>query len=253
MSQSNHSNYVIVPRQPGRRSVFRVALVLAWVMSLGLAAAAATWYVAPRFPSMSSALDTARGKLRSAQAELDTLRQRQATLERSDQISRAANHQVQQELAARDEQIADLKADLAFYERLAGATGKPKGLSVHSAEFVAEAGGSWHYQLMLTQSLNRAAVSAGTLRFAIEGVKDGKLATIDWDRLHQREAAPAQAYSFRYFQQLKGSVILPDGFVPQRVRVSLRGDNVSLDQAVAWVQPAQVQSVQAQPPETGDT
>jgi len=110
---------------------------------------------------------------------------------------------------------------------------------VHSAKFVPEEGGSWRYQLMLTQSLNRGAVSAGKLRFAIEGVRDGQLATIDWDRLHQRKAAPAQTYSFRYFQQLKGSVILPDGFVPQRVRVSLRGDNVSLDQAVAWIAPSQ--------------
>lgn len=248
MSQANHSSYVIVPRRTGRRPVFRVALVLAWVASLGLAWVAASWYVAPRLPDMRSALDAASGELQAAQSELDALRQRQATLERSDQISRAANHQVQQELAARDEQIADLRANLAFYERLAGATGKPKGLSVHSAKFVAEDGGTWHYQVMLTQSLNRAAVSAGTLRFAIEGVQGGKLATIDWDRLHQREAVPAQPYSFRYFQQLKGSVILPEGFVPQRVRVSLRGENVSLDQAVAWAQP-----VQAQPSETGDT
>ena len=37
--------------------------------------------------------------------------------------------------------------------------------------------------------------------------------------------------------------MLPEGFVPQRVRVSLRGENASLDQAVAWVQPS----------ETGDT
>lgn len=248
MSQNSHSSYVIVPRRPGRHPIVRAALVLAWLASLGVAWMAASWYVAPRLPGMSSALDTARSQLHAAQSELEALRQRQATLERSDQISRAANHQVQQELATRDEQIADLKANLAFYERLAGGTRKPKGLSVHSAEFAAEAGGTWNYQLMLTQNLNRGAVSAGTLRFAIEGVRDGKFATIDWDRLHQRDAAPAQPYSFRYFQQLKGSVILPDGFVPQRVRVSLRGDNVALDQAVAWVQPSQ-----AQPSKTGDT
>ncbi|MEG3194101.1 DUF6776 family protein, partial [Lysobacter sp. D1-1-M9] len=52
-----------------------------------------------------------------------------------------------------------------------------------------------------------------------------------------------QPYSFRYFQQLDGSVMLPAGFTPQRVRVSLRGRDASLDQAIAWVQP----------PATGDT
>lgn len=244
MSQDANSSYVIVPRQPGRHPALRVALVLAWVASMAVAWVAASWYVAPRLPGMDLALESARDELQAARAELEALRQRQATLERSDQISRAANHQVQQELAARDEQIAGLRADLAFYERLAGATRKPKGLGVHSAEFVAGAGGTWQYRLMLTQSLNRGAVSAGALRFAVEGVKDGKLVTIDWDRLHQREAAPPQAYSFRYFQQLEGSVILPDGFVPQQVRVSLRGENTSLEQAVAWVQQTRVQSTE---------
>ncbi|MGQ4582657.1 DUF6776 family protein [Lysobacter sp. F60174L2] len=238
MGRTTPSSYVIVPRAPDRRPVFRVAMTLGWALSLVLAWMAASWYVAPQLPGISASLQTTRAQLQQARARVRALDQRQATLERSDQISRAANHQVQQELAARDQQIADLKANLAFYERLAGATRKPKGLSVHSAEFLPEAGGTWHYELMLTQSLNRGAVSTGQLRFVVEGVKDGKLATVDWNRLHQRDDAPAQAYSFRYFQQLKGSVMLPEGFVPQRVRVSLRGENASLDQAVAWVQPS---------------
>ena len=238
MGRTTPSSYVIVPRAPDRRPVFRVAMTLGWALSLVLAWMAASWYVAPQLPGISASLQTTRAQLQQARARVRALDQRQATLERSDQISRAANHQVQQELAARDQQIADLKANLAFYERLAGATRKPKGLSVHSAEFLPEAGGTWHYELMLTQSLNRGAVSTGVLRFAIEGVKDGELVSLDWDRLHQRDSAPPQTYSFRYFQQLEGSVMLPDGFVPQRVRVSLRGENASLDQAVAWVQPS---------------
>jgi hypothetical protein len=242
MSHSASSTYVIVPRRPGRHPAIRAALALAWAASLAAAWMAATWYVAPRLPGMGAALESARSELQASRDALAALRQRQATLERSDQISRVANNRVQQELAARDEQIAGLKADLAFYERLAGATRKPKGLSVHSAEFAAGAGGTWQYQLMLTQNLNRGAVSTGVLRFAIEGVKDGELVSLDWDRLHQRDSAPPQTYSFRYFQQLEGSVILPDGFVPQQVRVSLRGKDTSLDQAVAWAQPARLPS-----------
>jgi hypothetical protein len=60
-------------------------------------------------------------------------------------------------LADKDEQIASLRADVAFYERFVGSGGERKGLSVHSAEFEREAGGSWRYQVVLTQSLNRGA------------------------------------------------------------------------------------------------
>src|SRR5690606_14542084 len=239
MSRNTQTRYVIVPRRPDRRPLWWVVLGLGWVLTLAVAWSAASRVAAPRLPDLTTALDSAHGRLQQAERELAELRQRQATLERSDQISRAANREVQQALAERDGQIADLRANLAFYERLAGATKQPKGLSVHSADFMPETAGTWQYRIVLTQSLNRGAVTAGKLRFDIEGVRDGKLAVIDWADLHQRDAAPPQPYSFRYFQQLQGSVMLPVGFVPQRVRVSLRGENASLEQAVAWVQPSE--------------
>lgn len=228
------SSFVIVRRGADRRALWWAAGVIAWALSLGVAWVWASWHTAPQLPLLSRSLDAARSGLQSSHANLQMLRQQQATLARSDQISRAANQRVQQELAERDDEIATLRSSLAFYERLAGATPKPKGLNVHSARFTPEAGGSWSYLIVLTQNLNRGAVSLGQLRFVIEGVRDGQLATIDWDTLHQREDAPGQKYSFRYFQQLNGSVMLPADFTPQRVRVSLRGDSASLDQAIAW-------------------
>ncbi|MGY0799631.1 DUF6776 family protein [Lysobacter sp. A286] len=239
MGKKNNSRYVIVPHRPGHRTQLWAALALAWLLSLAALWAVTNWNTTPILPGLSSALTSSRGHLHQVQEQLQASRQQQATLERSDQISRAANRKLQQSLAEREEEIADLQANLAFYERLAGATGKPKGLSVHSAEFSAERGGTWRYQIVLTQSLERGTVSAGKLRFSIDGVRDGKLTSIAWDELHQREDAPAHGYSFRYFQQIKGSVMLPVGFTPQRVRVSLRGENASFDQALAWVQPAQ--------------
>lgn len=237
MSKSS-SGFVIIQRRPNRRPIWWATIVLAWALSLATAWTWAGYHAAPQLPVLSESLEAAQSRLQKTLAHLQSLQQRQATLARADQISRAANREVQRELAARDDEIADLRANLAFYERLAGATGQPEGLKVHSARFSAEAGGTWRYAIVLTQSLNRSAVSLGQLRFAVEGVRDGKLTTIDWDTLHQREAAPAQAYSFRYFQQLNGSVMLPPDFTPQRVRVSLRGNNASLDQAVAWEQPS---------------
>lgn len=173
-------------------------------------------------------------QLAERQARIDSLEQQVATLSRSDQISRDANQDLQNALAERDEEIAGLRADVAFYERLVGATGQRKGLSVHQAEFIPDAGGAWQYQIMLTQSLNRGAISQGQMRFAVEGVRAGKLATIGWDELRQKPQAGGQPYSFRYFQQLDGSVMLPAGFTPQRVKVQLAGEDTAVEQAFDW-------------------
>lgn len=225
---------MIVQRRPDRRPWLWLACVLVWAVSLY-----GVWHwsarrAAPRLGETSAALAATRQQLHRWQAEARDLRQRHATLVRSDQISRAANLQVQQTLAERDQEIAALRADTAFYQRLVGATAKPRGLNVHSARFEPEAGGSWRYLIVLTQNLNRGAVSLGQLRFRVEGVRGGQLATVDWDELHQRPGTPGQDYSFRYFQQLAGSVMLPPGFTPQRVRVSLRGDGDGVDQVLGW-------------------
>ena len=142
MSRNTQTRYVIVPRRPDRRPLWWVVLGLGWVLTLAVAWSAASRVAAPQLPDLTTALDSAHGRLQQAERELAELRQRQATLERSDQISRVANQEMQGALAERDDQIAALRADVAFYERLVGATAPRKGLAVHSAQFSREPGGS---------------------------------------------------------------------------------------------------------------
>ena len=235
MSAPAPSRFRIVPRDAAvRRRGASLLLGLAWVISLGAVWWAASYTAAPRLVQANAARTQAEQDIKAVRAELSALRQRESTLARSDQISRAANAEVQEGLAERDEEIAALRADIAFYERLVGSTSQRKGLTVHVAEFAPEAGGTWRYQIMLTQTMNRGAISEGQMRFFVEGVRAGKLATVQWDELHQQRSAPAQAYSFRYFQQLDGNVMLPPGFTPQRVKVSLHGQDAAVEQALDW-------------------
>lgn len=224
------------PRRPRWSMAIAViaAVALLWLASLGL-----TWWWAsrsavPRLAETEAALRRAHAQAAAQARQIEELRQRQVNLAVSDKISRAANSEIQSSLAERDEQIAALRADVAFYERLVGSTSQRKGLNVHSIEFAPEAGGSWSYTAVLTQNLNRGAISQGQLRFSVEGVRAGKLATVGWDDLHQKPDAPGQDYSFRYFQQLGGSVILPADFTPQRVRISLSGGGAPVNQTFDW-------------------
>ena len=225
----------VVPRHP----VFPargwiIAIAIAWLLSLAGAWALATWFAAPGLGDTRGQLRTAERTAAQQQRQLVELSQRLVTLSRSDQISRAANTELPSSLAGRDEEIAALRADVAFYERLVGATAQRKGLNVHSIEFAPTEAGSWNYRAVLTQNLNRGAISQGQLRFSIDGVRAGKLATLDWGDLNQRDDAPGQDYSFRYFQELTGNVMLPKDFTPQHVRVSLRGGAGGTEQTFDW-------------------
>ena len=173
-------------------------------------------------------------ELQAQQKKIDTLEQRNATLSRSDQISRDANSDLQSALAERDEEIAGLRADVAFYERFVGATAQRRGLAVPELQLQPQTDQAWHFTATLTQNLNRGAVNAGQLKVSVEGTRDGKLQKLGWDDLRQANA-PGVPYSFKYFQQVEGDLVLPPGFKPARVIVRLvpqRGPVV--EQSFAW-------------------
>jgi hypothetical protein len=222
---------------PIRKLRLRIGLALlavAWLASLALVWKWASQRAAPGLAEARQSLTQERRQAHTDLAELEDLRQQAATLKRSDQISRNANIELQNELAEREEEVSGLRADVAFYERLVGSTGQRQGLRVHEAKFAPEAGGTWHYTVTLTQNLNRGAISKGSMRFVVDGVRAGKLGTVKWDELVQTPNAPGKPFSFRYFQQLEDSVMLPPGFTPQRVRVSLQGNAGAVEQTFTW-------------------
>jgi hypothetical protein len=170
-------------------------------------------------------------------ARVEALEQRVATLARSDQISRDANRDLQGTLAERDEEIAGLRADVAFYERFVGATGQRRGLTVHQLQLQPLAGQAWHFTATLTQNLNRGAVSTGQVTLAVEGTREGKLRKLAWTDLRQQANAPGVAYSFKYFQEVAGDLVLPAGFQPVRVTVRLQPQGgAAVEQSFTWAE-----------------
>ncbi len=181
-----------------------------------------------------------------AAGRTEQLRQRVATLTRSDQISRDANRDLQGALADRDEEIAGLRADVAFYERLVGATAQRRGLSVHALRLQPQTVPPGTSPTTLTQNLNRGAVSDGTLTLAVEGTRDGKLQKLAWGDLRQQPSAPGVAYSFKYFQQVEGDVFLPAGMTPVKVTVRLQPrSGAAIEQSFTWAERPRGQAVVA--------
>ena len=172
-------------------------------------------------------------------ATTEALAQQVSMLTRSDQVSRQANARVQATLAEREEQIAQLRADVDFYERLVGATGQRRGLSVHAIRLQPQGTDAWQFAATLTQNLNRGGVSAGQMTLTVEGTQAGKLRKLAWSDLRRQPKAPPVAYSFKYFQQVEGDVFLPAGFSPVRVEVRLQPrSGGSVSESFTWADAA---------------
>ena len=175
------------------------------------------------------------GASRAQAQRVAQLEQQVATLSRSDQITRNANRDLQTTLAERDEEIAGLRADVAFYERFVGATGQRRGLAVHELKVQPQTDQAWHFTATVTQNLNRGAVNVGRLQVSVEGTRAGKLQRLSWAELRQQANAPGIAYSFKYFQQIEGDLLLPQDFQPLRVIAQLQPQGGTVvEQSFTW-------------------
>ena len=219
-----------VPAAPERHQGHGLAYAVIVIFLLGVAFGLwGLWKVFAPGPADPAA------QMAQQRERLATLEQQVATLTRSDQVSRNANTALQGTLAERDEEIAALKADVAFYERFVGATAQRRGLSVHQLELKPQDAQTWHFVATLTQNLTRGAVNAGTVTLALEGTRDGRMQQLDWNALRQQPDAPGVDYSFKYFQQIEGDILLPPGLKPVRVvvRVQPRGGK-AVEQSFTW-------------------
>ena len=186
--------------------------------------------------SFAPAPANARERLALQARRIEALAQANATLARSDQISRQANAALQNTLAERDEEIAGLRADVAFYERFVGPTGQRRGLSVHALKLLPQRDPQlWHFVATLTQNLNRGAINSGRLQLAMEVTDGGSMRRLDWTVLRQQAGAADIAYAFRYFQRVEGDIVLPRGVRPVRVVVRLLPDaGATVERAFTW-------------------
>ena len=216
---------------------WQIAGAVALVVALAFGGWGLWRVLAPVPGDLRTEFHDSQRRARHLQTEVDQLQQRITTLSRSDQISREANRDLQGTLAERDEEIAGLRADVAFYERLVGATAQRRGLSVHALRVQPQEGPAWHFATTLTQNLNRGAVSDGTLTLAVEGTRDGRLQKLAWGDLRQQPNAPGVPYSFKYFQQVDGDVFLPPGLTPVKITVRLQPRaGAAIEQSFTWAE-----------------
>jgi hypothetical protein len=70
---------------------------------------------------------------------------------------------------------------------------------------------------------------------SVEGTRDGKLQKLSWADLRQQPDAAGIAYSFKYFQEIGGDLVLPAGYQPLRVIVRLAPKSgTAVEQAFPW-------------------
>ncbi|MDH5302004.1 MAG: hypothetical protein OEW58_11640 [Gammaproteobacteria bacterium] len=178
--------------------------------------------------------------LKSAISELERqntdLRDRVALLDRSTQMDQQAYLDVNSNLRSLQEEVLELREEVAFYRGIVSPDEAASGLRVERIAF-AKSGSNerlYHYQMVLTQVLKQQGNATGVVVFKVHGTQAGRARTLAQEEISLRRES-SQSFKFRYFQKMEGDVILPEGFTPRTIDVSMNGGRgKSVTQSFAW-------------------
>jgi hypothetical protein len=187
----------------------------------------------------AAALAAVNGQIAELERQHGALREQSAVLERSGQIERQAYKQLEGAVTGLQDEILELKAELAFYRGIVSPDDASTGLSLQGFELSA---GSqlrqYRYKVVLTQVLNNGTVARGDLRFEVEGTLQGEAKSYPLEQLSVSQEKTPLAFKFKYFQIIDGDFMLPDGFEPIKVTLTVipkSSTHKKLTQAFDWV------------------
>jgi len=196
----------------------------------------ARYYVADELIYANYHVEALQEDLQALTGELDTEKSRLAVTEREVDIVRRANALLRASEREHQDEIAGLRADLAFYRRLGGANGSQNPLAVHYLELQAtQSPRVYRIIFTLTQNLRWAAVISGRIELGVEGIADGAARHLTEAQLLAELADPLK-FQFKYFQQLERLITLPENFAPSRLTIRLKSRSLRTDveQSMEW-------------------
>ena len=156
--------------------------------------------------------------------------------EREVDVVRGANELLRESERDRQDEIANLQADLAFYRRLGGANGSQAPLAVHYLELQStQSARVYRIIFTLTQNLRWASVISGQVELGVDGIQNGVAMHLTEVQLLAESTDPLK-FQFKYFQQLERLITLPEGFEASRLTIRLKSSGLStaVEQSMEW-------------------
>ncbi|QXW30365.1 hypothetical protein KXJ75_04070 [Aeromonas sanarellii] len=150
---------------------------------------------------------------------------------------KAAFEQLQQTLKDQEAQVQEQKRQLAFFERIMRPTGDQVGVAIDNLTLQeTSVPGRYHYRLALTQPAKKRELFRGQVQIRVEGSLADKPKILSSRELGMKVGEGR--YALRYFQLLEGNWQLPEGFIPDRVRITIpkEGRQPAQELLVEWIE-----------------
>ena len=248
---SKQDKLTVVSYDPWKRFLNRV-LLLVLIGIFGVASFISGRYEALEAQEQAIAeRDQLLEDLQMVKDEMSSNSQRVITLEKGGEVDRKSTEGLRQNMVDLRSQIATLQEEVAFYKGIMAPSSRKQDLRIQKFEIEKSLEDKrYKFKLVLTQVGANQRFISGLAGVNIIGVLDGTQKVYGLRDLSEDIQDYGIKYKFRYFQEIGGDLILPEGFIAESVDVVLQSNGSKakrIENSFPWpghVQKQEQESVQ---------
>jgi len=177
-------------------------------------------------------------EISALEGEINRLNEQIVMLETAADIEKAAYKDVEASLVDLQAKIQEQQDAIAFYRGIVSPADGNAGLRIQDLKLSrADRERVWNIRLVLVQAMKHDRKVSGDVVLTIAGTEDGEPRAYSYSELLPEDADSSWAFSFRYFQDFDREVILPDGFTPEEVTISVQSRTrsiASIEESFRW-------------------
>jgi hypothetical protein len=228
VSEKKHKpagEYVVIRHRPGYRLRRSAILLVFSVVTAVLGYVVGVTYGSGRLSGLEESQGRLAEELQKVREGYTEARQRVITLERGRSIDQQALKVARRTIVELETEMAALRADLSFYRNIMAPSETSKGLQVDRLQLhKGHLAHQWDFRLTLVQVGNNKSYISGVVAVNLIGRRDGEREVIALRDLSEQIDDLGVKFRFRYFQDVEGTLQIPDGFRPVEVQVVARAD-----------------------------
>lgn len=180
----------------------------------------------------------------SSARENEQLQRQLAQVQMNADIDRRATSDIREEIAGLNKKVADLNKEISFYKGLMAPTAEERGLRIRSLDVVAsDDPRKYELKLVLQQLAVEHKVLYGYATINIVGKQHGNEAVLPLGDVSKQIDGNKVRVRFKYYQNIEGTLLLPEGFEPQGIDVVInakakrakRGKSEHIEKKFGWV------------------
>ncbi len=231
-------NYVVVPHRPFKKAIAGLTTI---VLMIGLVYAA-FWYGERSGIQEEQQLveqrDYLQKELTLSTSREEALRQRVAVLENASFVDKGSVDDVRQSNRELSDRIAQLEEEIALYQGIMSPTVDSAGLTIQEVTLTpTPTDNRYRFKVMLTQVGKNTNYLRGFVGINVVGVQNSEVVAFPLKELSSEINDVDIKFRYRYFQDFKGELVLPEGFTPDQIQVIAQsvGTNAArIEKAYNW-------------------